>query len=398
MRGGCASGLGRLFRASIPTPDADAGGEVVEWCPGEADSIMTTIHGTARKEGVAIAVAAIVDARLGVSGVSPELLAEGLAAIRRMAEPVDYPECVVICDTLAMGASVRIPGVSIIGIAAQSEADAPGLEPEVPCVIGLEELPRSVSHGDIVILDGNKGIAHIDPDPRTLMHYQEMEERHDARPPVYIESEHIPARTQSGDTVTVYAVVQSEEDLPEALHQGADGLLVEIPPDVNATYYERALSDAAGKPVAFATGYLDMDLPRAAMRFASPAQVMVLFPLAEFGSLAQDAAMVMENIEIEAMLNDLDPPRIRLGAIATQIEAAGTSGQPEVVAVDLREASQALGGLPAGREAHDVILILGDIEAVPEVVRAGARCLAVAPGDVAACKYAIRCIGSEGEE
>jgi hypothetical protein len=358
---------------------------------------MMTIHGTAKKEGVAIAVAAIVDAQLGVSAVSPDLLAEGLAAIKRMAEPADYPECVVVCDTLAMGVSVRIPGISVVGIAAQSEADTPGLEPEVPCVIGLEELLQSVSHGNIVILDGNKGITHIDPDPRTLMHYQEMEERHCARPPVFIESEHIPARTQDGHTVTVYAIVRSEANLSEALHQGADGLLVELPSDVSRAHYERVLSDAAGKPVAFVTGYLDVDLPRVAMRFASPAQAAVLFPLAEFASLARDAAAVIDSVEIEAMLNDLDPPRIRLGAIAPQVEAIQGSRQPEVVAVDLRGAphAQALERVPAGKDARELILVLGDVKAVPDVVRAGARCLAVAPGEVAACKYAIRSIGSE---
>ena len=58
------------------------------------------------------------------------------------------------------------------GIAAQADVDIPGLPVEVPCVIGLPNLLRSISDGDILIVDGNRGVVFVNPDPETLIDYQ----------------------------------------------------------------------------------------------------------------------------------------------------------------------------------------------------------------------------------
>ncbi len=353
-------------------------------------TVMVTIHGAARKEGIATAVVAVVDARLGVSGVSPKLLQEGLGAIRRMASPVDYPESVVVCETLAMGASVRMPGINVIGIAAQSEADVPGLAPDVPCVIGLADLLVSVSHGDIIIVDGNKGLVHIDPDPQTIMHYQEIEERHAAKPPVYIESEHIPARTQHGETVMVYALAEGKADLERALDAGADGMVVSVPERAPSGFYEAVLSMAAGKPVVFATAFPEMDLLRAAMHYASPMQVSVAMPARDFEALSEEAAKAMESVAVEAYLNDLDPPQVALGMLARAEQMAEGS---LALVIDARGQD-----VPGGLELGEVALIIDGPDDLPRVVEMGARKVAVAPESVAECKYRIRCIGMEDEE
>ena len=101
---------------------------------------MITIEGNAARRGVAIAVTTIVDTLKGISGISPVLLQEGVNALRRGAEPNDFPEVVVFTDSLAIGAAVRIPGVRTIGIAAQSAEMTPGIEPDIPCVTGLPDL------------------------------------------------------------------------------------------------------------------------------------------------------------------------------------------------------------------------------------------------------------------
>lgn len=210
---------------------------------------MVTIEGNAKKPGIAIAVAAIFDTLKGIGGVSPALLQEGVNALKRGAALDDFPEAIVITDNLALGIALKIPGIQIIGLAAQAGDEIPTIELDVPCVTGLPDLLRSVSEGDLVIVDGNNGIVHIDPDPQTISRYQQIDESTEARITVFISSEHIPARTQAGEIVYVYAIVTSKTDLARALDEGADGLLV------NATgapeeFTNRVAAAAGGKPVA----------------------------------------------------------------------------------------------------------------------------------------------------
>jgi len=269
---------------------------------------MITIQGKARNDGIAIATAALVDARSGINAVSPALLQEGLNAIKRQLGPADYPEAVVACDTLAIGVSVRIPGVSAVGIAAQSEVDTPGLQVDLPCVIGLPDLLQSISHGDIIIVDGEKGVVYVDPDPQTLIRYQQLEDRRTSRSAVFVASEHIPARTQTGETVFVHALVCAESDLPQALDAGADALIVEYEAGGNLDLYAATLRAAAGKPTAFETHVAELDFLRAVMQYAAPLQVSVLLPLAEHDALAAELMAALETCATEAFLRDLDPP------------------------------------------------------------------------------------------
>jgi len=372
---------------------------------------MLTIEGKAKRSGVAIAVAAVVDATNGINGVSPALLAEGLAALKKMLAPQDYPEAIVVCDMLAMGVSIRIPGVHTIGIAAQSDMDVPGLEPDAPCVIGIADLMQSVSEGDIVIVDGNAGVIHIDPDPRTIVNYQEMEDRHTAAHVVYIASEHIPARTQDGDIVIVHARVTEEGDLEKALEEGADALIVEIRGEDAGPSCEAVLTGAAGKPVSFAVDFVAREMYYAAMRFAAPGQVTLLFELSEFDTRSTEAGELLDIVTTEAFFKELDPPQVTFGAHARVegLAQADVDGDPAAYVVDLRKSPylDSLRGELArqvtvwlgGRKPEEVVFVLGShVDAVADMVRAGARSLAVAPELVGAAKYVIRSIGEEEEE
>ena len=47
---------------------------------------------------------------------------------------------------------------------------------QIPAVVGVAELERSVRDGDLVIVDGLKGRILIDPDDEELAHYEELGE------------------------------------------------------------------------------------------------------------------------------------------------------------------------------------------------------------------------------
>ena len=372
---------------------------------------MITIEGRSLKGGVAVAVAAVVDARHGIGGVSAALVAEGMKALKAMMPESDYPEAVVVCDTLVMGLSVRIPGVNTIGIAAESDADAPGVEPEVPCVVGLADLVKSISDGDILIVDGNKGIVYVDPDLETIVRYQEMEERAASGGTVYIAAEHLPAKTPDGETVLVYAYVAGEADLIAALDQGADGVVVDPAGWESGSEEDLGaiLRAAAGKPIAFAVEEAVEEILRAAMLFAAPHQVTLLFPLASFDAFVTKTSSVLELVIAEALFEDLNPPRVSLGARARDVELPHVelSGEPAMTLIDLRKSptlslgqadlEQRLAEWAAGRPAQQLVILLGRrVEAVAKAVRAGARAVAVDPDVVSATKMVIREMGANG--
>jgi len=351
---------------------------------------MKTLEGIAKQPGIAIAVAAIVDATNGINSVSTVLLQSGISALRSGSSPSDYAEAVIACDSLAVGALTKIPGINTVGIAAESDTDAPDLAIEVACVIGVADLLTSISEGDILIVDGYKGVVHIDPDPQTLAHYQQAEERRRLRQKVFITSEHIPARTQSGETVAVYARLSGSSRLEESLSAGADGLLVDLRgsrEDAGAIS-KRVLREAAGKPVMFVAESGCAEILRAVMAYCTAGQVMLVAEDADL--LASHIEAAMDTIVLEALQLDIDAPSVNAGRIAHAGACEPTD--PSLVVIEAADCD--IEGLPRMRE-ETIVAIGGRLGSIEPLVSAGIRRVAVDPDRVAEAKYAIRSIGSE---
>lgn len=319
---------------------------------------MTTLEGIARQPGIAIAVAAVVDAKNGLNGVSYALLRSGISALMQGLPARDYPEAAIACDSLAVGSAMRIPGINAVAIAAEAPTDVPGLPSDVPCVIGVADLLQSIKEGDILIVDGYKGVVHIDPDPQTLIHYQQTEEQQHTRGKVFITSEHIPAQTQTGETVLVYARMTDDSSLETALDRGADGLLVDMRgrDDDLSSLSSRVLREVAGKPVTFVVDFHIEEILRAAMLYCTPLQVTLVSENPEMLIAQVDSAL--DKITLEALQMDLEAPQVNVAPEQT----------------------------PVGVDA---------VEEIENVVRSGARMIAVEPGSVPDAKFAIRSVNLE---
>ncbi|MDH7602400.1 MAG: hypothetical protein QHI38_09665 [Armatimonadota bacterium] len=369
---------------------------------------MKTIRGISVTSGIAIAVGAVVDSAHGLGLVSPKILEEGLKALKTMLPVQDYPEVVVVCDTLTIGASLRIPGINAAAIVAESELRPTGIDISVPCVVGLPNLLRSVGEGDILIVDGGKGVVHIDPDVETIVRYQHMQERRTPERVVYVSSEHLPAKTATGETVCVYAFVYSKSDLEEALSQGADGVIVdscywELGSYDNVTEILRA---ATGKPIVFiATGEVGPVL-QAAARYAAPGQVSIVFSVEYYEWAVEQAKSALELAIAEALVEDLPSPKVLLGVHmpCTNLDS-GFERQPEAVLIDLRQASDfgnhRLRDVRLELDSFDetcptTIAVIGSfVDMLPGIFYAGFRAVAVEPRLVSTAKTAVREIGVE---
>lgn len=364
---------------------------------------MFTIEGVTKQKGVATAIAAVVNVNRGLDGVSPALLQEGIRAIKMGLTRKDYPEAVIACDNLETGLGVRIPGVNIIAIASESYEDNVNQQIDIPCVIGLPNLLESIYEDNIIIVDGDRGVVHIDPDPETIVYYQQMEEQKVSAQRIFISSEHISAKTQAGDIVYAYAYISDESEISRAIENGADGLIADLRDFMGdpTQYCESILRIAAGMPVFFIVDLYAEEVLRTAMWLAISGQVTLAFSTPSFDDHVNELQPMLM-----AMDNDPNSTSVNVGTLLDS-EAQVEDIKAYPLLIDLRESSihseQDANALQqqvkhwAG-DMHDelLVLILGKkIDAIEHFVNAGARCVGVSPNLIGEAKYAIRSIGLE---
>jgi phosphoenolpyruvate-protein kinase (PTS system EI component) len=346
----------------------------------------------------------VIRSATGLAGVSPDILQHGVDALKKQLPPQDYPEVIAVCDTLATGLATRLPGVNTIGIAAESDAVPDGAgDPGMPCVVGLKGLLDAVSNTDILIIDGDKGRVELDPDPKTLVAYQHRDDARIRGRSLFIEARHLPARTQTGETVLVYARASCEQELALAVDSGADGLVAAPFEPYGRACYDTILRIALGKPTAILSGTADKDLLRSAARMASANQVTVLFPASHYATLSRRMADSVAHVAEELLAEDLDIPDVAVGTLAlTGRTSPNDEHEPVFHLVDMREPEplkvrqavvrQWVAALQEGQVAFD---IAGQTRQAKAIVRAGARNLVTTPDLVPRVKDAIRTIGLE---
>ena len=184
---------------------------------------MRILSGESAHPGVAIAVAALVDALSGFSGVPESVVRDGRRAIRAGLPESEQPEVVLLSDAPAFASMVRIPGARIVGIACRDTGEAP-TPFDVPCVVGIGDLLKSASGGEIAILDGDRGVIHLEPQAETLVDYQAALESAVGEPLVIAPDEM--RRSAVPGPASAAAVVRSIADVETAVTQNADRLLV----------------------------------------------------------------------------------------------------------------------------------------------------------------------------
>ncbi|MFA5423527.1 MAG: phosphoenolpyruvate--protein phosphotransferase [Phycisphaerae bacterium] len=94
----------------------------------------------------------------------------------------------------------------------------------IPCVVGLEDFTETVNGGDIVIIDGNRGIVIAKPDEVTIEEYRkysrefvEMEQKLDA-------IREKPAVTRDGVRITLLGNIEYPDEANLILDKGGEGI------------------------------------------------------------------------------------------------------------------------------------------------------------------------------
>ncbi len=94
----------------------------------------------------------------------------------------------------------------------------------IPAIVGLEDASRAVQSGDTVIIDGNRGLMIIDPDPNQLEEYRGYLERFRSFESELEQVAGLPAVTTDGVRIDLLANIEFPYEVPPALSKGAVGV------------------------------------------------------------------------------------------------------------------------------------------------------------------------------
>jgi phosphotransferase system enzyme I (PtsI) len=95
---------------------------------------------------------------------------------------------------------------------------------EIPAVVGLENATRSISMGDMLIVDGIQGVVVINPTPTELQKYQKEHVRHVEFSRSLKRFKDLPCITTDGRSIELAANIELPEEMPSVLSHGADGI------------------------------------------------------------------------------------------------------------------------------------------------------------------------------
>ncbi len=94
----------------------------------------------------------------------------------------------------------------------------------IPAVVGLNDITADTSPGDLVIIDGNRGIVIIDPDEHTLEEVRQQQEEHIRLEQNLAELRSLPAVTRDDERMTLLGNIEFPHEVTECLSNGAEGI------------------------------------------------------------------------------------------------------------------------------------------------------------------------------
>lgn len=95
---------------------------------------------------------------------------------------------------------------------------------ELPAVVGLDNITRSVHTGDEIIVDGTSGLVVINPYPDMLKRYEDKKRHYDAARDEYLKYAKLPAVTLDNYHVQIGCNIEFIEEIPSAILHGAENI------------------------------------------------------------------------------------------------------------------------------------------------------------------------------
>ncbi len=189
-------------------------------------------------------------------------LTSGAVPMRRDGESIVVAETVSPHDMLAdHQLGIRAYIMKFGGIDAHASIIARDFG--IPAVVGVQEAMTRIHDGDLVIVDGNRGVVICQPDETTLTHYQQLLSDQNRQRSVEQSDLTGPVHTSDGHRMALEANIDVPDQVPVALRLGANGIglvrtemmvasINDIPSiDDQIAWYRRICQGAGGYCVTF---------------------------------------------------------------------------------------------------------------------------------------------------
>ncbi|MFA5863889.1 MAG: phosphoenolpyruvate--protein phosphotransferase [Phycisphaerae bacterium] len=138
-------------------------------------------------------------------------------------------DAIVIAHDLTPSQTASLDRKHVLGFA----TDAGGLTSHtaivaraqgIPAVVGLNDITADTSPGDLIIIDGNRGIVIIDPDEHTLEEIRQQQEEHILVVANLAELRSLPAVTKDDHRITLLGNIEFPHEADDCIKTGAEGI------------------------------------------------------------------------------------------------------------------------------------------------------------------------------
>ncbi len=136
---------------------------------------------------------------------------------------------------------------------------------EIPAVVGAGRASEQISPGDLIAVDGTRGLVLVNPTEDQLALFREAQKRNEASEAAALLTRDLPAVTQDGYRLKLNGNMEFLEELPSLLAHGAEGIGLyrteflfldrQSPPTEEEQYrvYRQVLELMQGRPVTIRT-------------------------------------------------------------------------------------------------------------------------------------------------
>jgi phosphotransferase system enzyme I (PtsI) len=95
---------------------------------------------------------------------------------------------------------------------------------EIPAVVGVGKFVTDVSGGDLVIVDGNRGLLILNPDAETLQRYEQTRSSFRSFEDRLTELRDLPSETRCGVRIPLHGNIEFPQESSHCLERGAEGV------------------------------------------------------------------------------------------------------------------------------------------------------------------------------
>lgn len=95
---------------------------------------------------------------------------------------------------------------------------------EIPAIFGIKGIFDEIEDGEMIILDGIKGLLIASPHKRELSQYRTIQQKYAALEQVLMQDIHLPAETRDSFRIKIEANMELVEEIPSIIKHGAEGI------------------------------------------------------------------------------------------------------------------------------------------------------------------------------